>query len=178
MDIMVEIRVYANDQVISSLLVDYIYTTFPPRCFIRVPQKDGTFRSWDMTFESYHDMDKREAVRSGTPGVQREYAKVFTYKVEGYFDNTDTARIVNVVRSSKINFRVPSDAPAITTSVPSTWASGKDYSAGQTVISFSGYPGHVFECIIAGTSNPEREPSWPTSLGSRIADGTVTWQVI
>lgn len=98
MDILVEIRAHADDPVVSALLVEYVYDRFPPRHFIRVPMKDGSHKSWDMLFVNYQDLDQREAVRAGLPGVEREYAKAWTYKVEGYFDNTDTAVLRNTVR--------------------------------------------------------------------------------
>lgn len=108
MDIVVELRVYAKDPVQSALLVSYIYGVFPPRHYLRVPQNDGSYRDWDMMFSSYQDLDKRQAVRAGTPGVEREYAKVWNYTVEGYMDNTDMALLQNLVRSREVNFsRMP-----------------------------------------------------------------------
>jgi hypothetical protein len=41
-------------------------------------------------------------VRAGTPGVKREYCKVWTYRVEGYLDNSDMAEFVNMIRSREI----------------------------------------------------------------------------
>lgn len=103
MDIMVEIRAYADDPVISAMLVQYVYGIFPPRYFIRVPMKDGSYRSWDMLFFHFKDLDKIETVAAPSPGVQREYLKIWTYRVEGYLDNTDTTEFVNNVRKRKIN---------------------------------------------------------------------------
>lgn len=103
LDIMIEIRAYAKDPLLSAMQVQHIYNILPPRGFLRVPMQDGSFRSWDMLFEHYRDLDKREAVRSGTPGVEREYAKVWTYRVEGYFDNTDTTVLQNVINKRSLN---------------------------------------------------------------------------
>jgi hypothetical protein len=105
LNILFETRVYAKDPILSALLVQYIYDVFPPRHFIRVPQKDGTYRDWDLLWQAYSDLDRRQAVRSDTPGVEREYAKVITYRVEGYFDNTDTAELVNLVQGRSIRTR-------------------------------------------------------------------------
>lgn len=102
-DIIFEIRAYSKDPILSALMVEYIYKHFQPRDFIRVMQKDGTHRSWDMFFKTYHDMDKREAVRSGTPGVEREYCKVWTYSVEGYMDNTDEALFRALISRRQLN---------------------------------------------------------------------------
>jgi hypothetical protein len=101
-DIVVEVRAYAKDPVQSALLVNYVYSVFPPRHYLRVPQNDGSYRDWDMMYESYSDLDKRNAVRSGSPGVEREYCKVWNYKVEGYLDNTDLATFANLTKEPTI----------------------------------------------------------------------------
>lgn len=98
-DILVEVRAYSRVLTYSAVLTSYVYRVLEPRGFLRVPHKDGTYRSWDMLFQSFADLDKREAVASGTPGVEREYAKVWTYVVEGYLDNTDTRTLVHRTRS-------------------------------------------------------------------------------
>jgi hypothetical protein len=97
-DYLVEIRAYAMDVYQSAVLMKYVYERFPPRHFLRVPMIDGTHRSWDLIFREYKDLDKREAVIDQRIGVHREYAMVWTYLVEGYMDNTDTTKLVNLVR--------------------------------------------------------------------------------
>lgn len=98
-DIFVEIRAYSEDPVQSALMVKWITEHFAPTFeFLRVPMLDGTYRSWDMFQEAFRDLDKRDAARAGSPGVLREYAKVWTFRVEGYLDNTDQARLQNFVR--------------------------------------------------------------------------------
>ena len=94
-DITIEVRAYAKDKVQATLLVDYVYTRMGTRGFLRVPYRDGSYRSWDMIHQDYQDLDKREAVRAGTPGLEREYAKVWTYVIEGYLDNTDSTQLVH-----------------------------------------------------------------------------------
>ena len=98
MDITIEIRAYAKDPLESLLLVQYVYGAFEPRGYMRVPMHDGSYASWDLMFEDFKDLDKREAVDSGAEGVVREYAKVWTYKLEGYVDNTELAVLENLVR--------------------------------------------------------------------------------
>lgn len=102
-NILFEVRAYSKDPIQSALMVNYVYSIFPPRYFMRVPMQDGSYRSWDAFFENFQDLDRREAVRSAQPGIIREYAKVWTYRVEGYFDNTDTAIFSNLVQKRNIN---------------------------------------------------------------------------
>lgn len=101
-DFIVELRAYAKDPIFSAFLVAYITQRFLPRHFIRVPLNNGCYGSWDLMYESFQDLDKREAARSGTPGFEREYAKVWQYRAEGFLDNTDTAVLENLVRSRTI----------------------------------------------------------------------------
>lgn len=102
LDVMLEIRAYAKDPLFMGFLEEYVYQKFTPRDFLRVPMRDGSYRSWDVIFKDSNDLDKREAVRAATPGVEREYAKVWTYTVEGYFDNTDKTELVNLVQKRTI----------------------------------------------------------------------------
>lgn len=102
LDVLIEIRAHSKDPIFMALLEEYVYGQFEPRDFLRVPMRDGSSRSWDVLFVSSDELDKRGAVRAGTPGVEREYTKAWTYKVEGYFDNTDKTELVNLVQSRTI----------------------------------------------------------------------------
>jgi hypothetical protein len=58
-----------------------------------------------------------------------------------------------------------------------TWQASTAYSAGQYVIptTFNGAgPRRLYRCTTAGTSGSS-EPSWPTSDGGTVTDGSVTW---
>jgi len=60
----------------------------------------------------------------------------------------------------------------------SAWASSTAYSVGNIVrASTLQASGLVFRCTVAGTS-ASTQPTWPTDIGSTIADGTVTWAAI
>lgn len=60
----------------------------------------------------------------------------------------------------------------------SVWASSTAYSVGSIVrASTLQASGLVFRCTVAGTS-ASTQPTWPTDIGSTIADGTVTWAAI
>ena len=37
--------------------------------------------------------------------------------------------------------------------------------------------GYQYRCAIAGTSHNTTEPTWPTDLGVRVTDNTVTWEM-
>jgi hypothetical protein len=59
------------------------------------------------------------------------------------------------------------------------WASTTGYAVGAYAIpsafgSIGGDVGKIFKCTTAGTSGSS-EPSWPTSAGGTVVDGTVTW---
>jgi hypothetical protein len=104
LDVLVELRAYATNPILLAMLEVHVLTrVFLPRHFLRVPQQDGSYRSWDVLYQDSKDLDQRQAVRAGTPGVEREYGKSWTWKVEGYFDNTDTARLVSLVRERRLD---------------------------------------------------------------------------
>ena len=104
-DFLIEIQALADDSVVSALLVEHVYlNVFDPHSdFLRVPMRDGTYRSWDVLFKGFQDLDARRAVRAGSPGAERQYSKTWTYVVEGYLDNTDLAKLVNASRSRKLS---------------------------------------------------------------------------
>lgn len=56
---------------------------------------------------------------------------------------------------------------------PATWAATTSYPAG-TVIKPTSPAGHYFATIAGGTSGGS-EPTWTTSAGSTVSDGSVTW---
>jgi hypothetical protein len=58
-----------------------------------------------------------------------------------------------------------------------TWATNTAYAVGDIVRPTSGN-GHLFRCIVAGTSHASTEPTWPTTSGATVADNTVTWAEI
>ncbi len=37
--------------------------------------------------------------------------------------------------------------------------------------------GYQYRCSVAGTSHATTEPTWPTTLGAVVTDGTVTWEM-
>jgi hypothetical protein len=57
------------------------------------------------------------------------------------------------------------------------WAVGTAYAVGDIVRKVASN-GHVFRCIVAGTSHATTEPTWPTVSGQTVTDNTVTWAEI
>jgi hypothetical protein len=55
-----------------------------------------------------------------------------------------------------------------------TWAVSTAYSVGDRVVPTTGN-GYYYECTVAGTSDAATEPTWPTTIGGTVVDGTVTW---
>lgn len=64
----------------------------------------------------------------------------------------------------------------LTANGAATWTASTAYSVGALA-----YPttknGFVYECTVAGTSGAT-EPTWPTTEGDTVTDGTVTWQAV
>lgn len=55
----------------------------------------------------------------------------------------------------------------------STWASDTAYVVGDIIRPSTGN-GHLYRCIVGGTSGSS-EPTWPTTKGQTVNDGSVTW---
>ncbi len=59
-------------------------------------------------------------------------------------------------------------------STPSAWVANTTYALGKYVKATASY-NYVYECTTAGTSHATTEPTWPTTVGATVTDGTVTW---
>jgi hypothetical protein len=57
------------------------------------------------------------------------------------------------------------------------WAVGTAYAVGDIVRPTAGN-GHLYRCIVAGTSHASVQPTWPTVSGQTVVDNTVTWAEI
>ena len=56
------------------------------------------------------------------------------------------------------------------------WEADTAYSLGDVVVPTAGLEnGFRYECTTAGTSHATTEPTWPTTEGGTVVDGTVTW---
>jgi microcystin-dependent protein len=57
---------------------------------------------------------------------------------------------------------------------PPIWKVATAYTAGYYVKATASY-NYTYECTTAGTSHASTEPTWPTSVGNTVSDGTATW---
>ena len=57
----------------------------------------------------------------------------------------------------------------------SAWVAGSTYAVDAVVrpVTANGYQ---YRCAVAGTVDGTTEPTWPTDLGVRVADSSVTWE--
>jgi len=56
------------------------------------------------------------------------------------------------------------------------WATGTAYALGVFVVPTAGLEnGFRYECTTAGTSHATTQPTWPTTEGATVTDGTVVW---
>ncbi len=58
---------------------------------------------------------------------------------------------------------------------PPKWDDTTVYGVGQQVVPTT-LNGYIYECTVGGTSHATTEPTWPTTIGSTVTDGTVTWR--
>lgn len=65
----------------------------------------------------------------------------------------------------------------------SAWVANTAYVAYVKGVSAAGVVipktanGYQYKCVVAGNSDATTEPTWPTDLGVRVTDGTVTWEM-
>lgn len=90
-DFIIEVRAAALSMQMDAALGEWVHRVLPPRTYLYVAQKDGTHRVWDCTRDSERRLDARQAVIAD-PSL-REQVKTWTYRVEGYVDNTDEGRL-------------------------------------------------------------------------------------
>lgn len=63
----------------------------------------------------------------------------------------------------------------VTAANATAWVANTAYKLGQLVRKTT-TNGHVYRCIVAGTSHAATEPTWPTNPGEDVTDGTVKWE--
>jgi hypothetical protein len=56
-----------------------------------------------------------------------------------------------------------------------TWLSTGAYRTNRMLLKPTTYNGFIYRCTVSGTSGTS-EPSWPTTIGSTVVDGGVTWE--
>lgn len=86
-----------------------------------------------------------------------------------YFGSTYSARILQANSSPGVDSIIISVADTL----PS-WAATTAYSLGAKAQPLASPNGYRYEVTTAGTSSGS-EPTWPTTVGDTVADGTVVW---
>lgn len=58
--------------------------------------------------------------------------------------------------------------------IPTTWQASTAYAVGASVspVTVNGY---AYDCTVAGTT-ASTQPTWPTTVGATVTNGTVTWK--
>ena len=56
-----------------------------------------------------------------------------------------------------------------------TWTANTAYAANDYVQPSTPNNNFTYQCTVAGTSHATTEPTWPTTAGNTVSDGTVTW---
>lgn len=57
---------------------------------------------------------------------------------------------------------------------PNKWVASTAYTVGQQIVPTL-LNGFVYQCVVAGTT-AATEPTWPTTLGTTVLDGTARWR--
>ena len=65
-------------------------------------------------------------------------------------------------------------ATGVSATLYRTWATGGVYVVGDQVVPLAVPNGLYFKCTVAGTAGGS-EPTWPTTVGTTVTDGGVTW---
>lgn len=60
---------------------------------------------------------------------------------------------------------------------PGSWAATTAYAYDRHVVEYSNGIYYAYRAVVGGTSGGS-EPTWPTTVGATVTDGTVTWQCI
>ncbi len=87
--------------------------------------------------------------------------------------------IPNKVNVSSLIGDVPQyGSAAADASCGTTWAANTAYVVGNRVEPVTPNNQFTYECSVAGTSHAATEPTWPTTEGETVTDGTVTWTTL
>lgn len=103
----------------------------------------------------------------GSAVSREDYADLFT-AISTTYGTGDGSTTFNV---PDLRGRCPIGEGQLT---PPIWKAATAYTAGYYVKATASY-NYTYECTTAGTSHASTEPTWPTSVGNTVSDGTVTW---
>lgn len=116
-----------------------------------------------ITVEMTVDDIKPETIAIGMRG---EYEKLLSAAVTGEAHSAWSGERVSFTQ-------IPDPDVAVTVAIAATaaWAGTTAYAKGALVLD----TGRAYLCTVAGTSAGV-EPTWPTTAGNTVVDGTVTWR--
>jgi len=60
----------------------------------------------------------------------------------------------------------------------SVWAVNTAYTTEIITPTTANMNGLAYQCTVAGTTHAATEPTWPTTIGGTVADGTATWTCV
>jgi hypothetical protein len=61
------------------------------------------------------------------------------------------------------------------TSATPAWTAATTKALRSWVVPSTGPAGYAYECTATGTTHAATEPTWPTTIGNTVSDGSVTW---
>jgi hypothetical protein len=82
------------------------------------------------------------------------------------YKGQNTANVRTILKTPNFELRIDNTPPSV-------WTASTAYSVGAKV-SPTTANGYYYECTTAGTSGTT-QPSWPTTEGATVQDGTVVW---
>lgn len=86
-----------------------------------------------------------------------------------YFGSTETGHTLQTSTSPGTNQITLTPA-----NIAAEWENTTAYTLGN-LIEPTTPNNFIYKCTTAGTSHATTEPTWPTSIGSTVVDGTVVW---
>jgi hypothetical protein len=105
--------------------------------------------------------------------------RMLQYNVDPVLTSPEVADLLQLARTTDPNGYVAYDPWAALTiyTVGTNWGLGLDGEVypGAMVRVPTANNGHIYLATVAGTSGAN-EPTWPTTSGTTVVDGTVTWQ--
>lgn len=140
-----------------------------------------------MTIQSWYRQMLLQAVGSGTAGNAPNFdflsdALYLTLHTSSYVPNLDTHVFVSDLTNEVANGNGYTTGGVLLSSKTLTYvpaasavarANSTAYSLGQLRRPGTSN-GYVYQCVAAGTSGAS-EPTWPTTVGLTVTDGTATW---
>lgn len=89
---------------------------------------------------------------------------------------TITCNTPGVRGNQDVVFLDVSAMPAgITATLYVTWATSQTWAVGDQVVPKAAPNGFYFRCTVGGAGSTTTEPTWPSTIGATVTDGSATW---